>query len=95
MTKTEPKLTPMMKQWHDIKNNNQDKIIFFRLGDFYEMFYDDAIEASKILQITLTKTTQNAMIQAFRIIIFSNGKKNLDQEQSLIEISLTRCLLTS
>ncbi len=47
-------LTPMMKQYFDIKNNHKDKIVFFRLGDFYEMFFDDAITASKVLDITLT-----------------------------------------
>ncbi len=43
-----------MKQYHDIKRNYPDAIVFFRLGDFYEMFGQDAVTASKILQITLT-----------------------------------------
>jgi DNA mismatch repair protein MutS len=47
-------LTPLMKQYHDIKRNYPDTIIFFRLGDFYEMFGQDAVTASKVLQITLT-----------------------------------------
>jgi len=47
-------LTPMMKQYFEIKNQHKDKILFFRLGDFYEMFYEDAITASKELEITLT-----------------------------------------
>ncbi|GAB4535720.1 MAG: DNA mismatch repair protein MutS [Thermodesulfovibrionia bacterium] len=47
-------LTPLMKQYQDIKMNHPDAIVFFRLGDFYEMFGQDAITASKILQITLT-----------------------------------------
>lgn len=47
-------LTPMMKQYLEIKNNNKGSILFFRLGDFYEMFFDDAIETSKLLEITLT-----------------------------------------
>ncbi len=47
-------LTPLMKQYHDIKLNYPDAIVFFRLGDFYEMFGPDAVTASKILQITLT-----------------------------------------
>lgn len=47
-------LTPMMKQYFEIKNNHKDKIVFFRLGDFYEMFFDDALTASKVLDITLT-----------------------------------------
>lgn len=48
------KLTPMMQQYFEIKENYKYCILFFRLGDFYEMFYDDAIIASKELEITLT-----------------------------------------
>jgi len=47
-------MTPMMKQYYEIKKSHQDCILFFRLGDFYEMFEDDAIEACKILGIVLT-----------------------------------------
>ncbi len=49
-----PKVSPMMQQYFDIKDQYEDCILFFRLGDFYEMFYDDAIVASEILEITLT-----------------------------------------
>ena len=48
------KLSPMMQQYMEIKDNYEDSIIFFRLGDFYEMFFDDAIIASRILELTLT-----------------------------------------
>lgn len=48
------KLTPMMKQYLDIKQQYPDTILFYRLGDFYEMFFDDALLASKILNIALT-----------------------------------------
>ncbi len=48
-------LTPMMKQYATIKKQYKDAILFFRLGDFYEMFFDDAITASKELEIALTK----------------------------------------
>ncbi len=47
-------LTPMMQQYMDIKKNYPDEILFFRLGDFYEMFFDDAIVASKAMEVTLT-----------------------------------------
>ena len=47
-------LTPMMRQYLEIKAQYPDAILFFRLGDFYEMFLDDAIKASRILDITLT-----------------------------------------
>jgi len=48
------KLSPMMQQYMEIKEQHQDKILFFRLGDFYEMFFQDALTASKELEITLT-----------------------------------------
>ena len=47
-------LTPMMKQYFEIKAQHEDCILFFRLGDFYEMFYDDAKLASQELELTLT-----------------------------------------
>jgi len=46
--------TPMMQQYLTIKSEYEDAFLFFRLGDFYEMFFDDAIKASQILEITLT-----------------------------------------
>ena len=47
-------LTPMMQQYMETKKQYSDCILFYRLGDFYEMFFDDAITASKELEITLT-----------------------------------------
>lgn len=47
-------LTPMMKQYMETKKQYQDCILFYRLGDFYEMFFEDALTASKELEITLT-----------------------------------------
>lgn len=49
------KLTPMMQQYQAVKNAHPDQILFFRLGDFYEMFMDDALLVSKELELTLTK----------------------------------------
>ncbi|MEA3493825.1 MAG: DNA mismatch repair protein MutS [Candidatus Margulisiibacteriota bacterium] len=46
--------TPMLKQYLSIKERHQDAILFFRLGDFYEMFFDDAVKASKELDLVLT-----------------------------------------
>ncbi|MGK0288860.1 MAG: DNA mismatch repair protein MutS [bacterium] len=48
------KETPMMQQYNQIKSQHADKILFFRMGDFYEMFGDDAVTAAKVLQIQLT-----------------------------------------
>ena len=47
-------MTPMMQQYLQIKEQNKDAILFFRLGDFYEMFFDDAKLVSKELELTLT-----------------------------------------
>ena len=51
--------TPMMEQYLRIKADYPDTILFYRLGDFYEMFFDDAIEAAKLLEITLTTRNKN------------------------------------
>ena len=48
------KVTPMMRQYIEIKQKNKDIIIFFRLGDFYEMFFEDAVNVSRELELTLT-----------------------------------------
>jgi len=50
---TEP-TTPLMQQYHTVKKQHPGALVLFRLGDFYELFYDDAVTASRILQITLT-----------------------------------------
>ncbi len=47
-------MTPMMEQYFEIKNQYKDYLVFYRLGDFYEMFFDDAILASRELELTLT-----------------------------------------
>ncbi len=51
--------TPMMAQYHMIKEDHPGCLLFYRMGDFYELFYDDAITASNILDITLTKRGKN------------------------------------
>ena len=47
-------MTPMMEQYFEIKNQYKDHLLFYRLGDFYEMFFDDAVIASRELELTLT-----------------------------------------
>jgi len=56
------KYTPMMQQYLEIKEDYADAIVFFRLGDFYEMFFDDAILASKVLEIALTSRDAGAKV---------------------------------
>ncbi|HUX39124.1 MAG TPA: DNA mismatch repair protein MutS [Rectinemataceae bacterium] len=53
--------TPMMEQYRKAKEKNRDAVLFFRLGDFYEMFFEDAIEVSALLNLTLTKRQGEAM----------------------------------
>ncbi len=52
--------TPMIKQYHEIKSRHKDSIVFFRLGDFYEMFFDDAKDASSLLDLVLTSRGQDS-----------------------------------
>lgn len=47
--------TPMMEQYRNVKSRYQDAVLFFRLGDFYEMFFEDALEVSALLNLTLTR----------------------------------------
>ena len=47
-------LTPLMEQYWRFKKEHQDAILMFRMGDFYEMFYEDALTASRSLELTLT-----------------------------------------
>ena len=54
MAKSTTELTPMQRQYHDLKERNRDCILFFRLGDFYEMFDEDAKTAARELDLTLT-----------------------------------------
>ena len=54
MATKENELTPMQRQYQQIKEQNQDCILFFRLGDFYEMFNEDAKLAARELDLTLT-----------------------------------------
>jgi DNA mismatch repair protein MutS len=51
----QPQLTPMMQQYMDVKNQHPDCLVFYRMGDFYEMFFEDAVIGSKVLDIALTK----------------------------------------
>lgn len=55
------KLTPAMTQYYDIKEQYKDCILFFRMGDFYEMFDDDAVTAGKALGLTVTSRNKNAL----------------------------------
>src|SRR5260221_5362439 len=53
-------LTPAMRQYHEAKRQYRDAIVFFRMGDFYEMFFEDALVAARALDLTLTSRSKNA-----------------------------------
>jgi DNA mismatch repair protein MutS len=53
-------LTPAMRQYFDAKRQHRDAIVFFRMGDFYEMFYEDALTAARALELTLTSRSKDA-----------------------------------
>ncbi len=55
-----PELTPLMRQYKEVKKSYQEAIVFFRVGDFYEMFFEDAEEAAGILNIALTSRDKNS-----------------------------------
>ncbi len=56
----QPKMTPLMQQYWDIKSQHNDKVVLFRMGDFYEMFHNDAEVAAPILNIALTQRNKKA-----------------------------------
>src|SRR5688572_20237961 len=53
-------VTPAMRQYLDAKRQHRDAIVFFRMGDFYEMFYEDALVAARALDLTLTSRSKDA-----------------------------------
>ena len=63
MAKKDGELTPMMKQFFDLKAKHPDAVMLFRCGDFYETYCEDAITASKILGITLTHRNNGAGVK--------------------------------
>src|SRR4029450_11243091 len=60
MSTTTTAPTPAMRQYLDAKRQYRDAIVFFRMGDFYEMFYEDALVASRALELTLTSRSKDA-----------------------------------
>lgn len=64
MTNPSPKLTPMFEQYLRIKEDYPDALLFYRMGDFYELFFDDAETTARELQIALTCRNPNAELKA-------------------------------
>jgi len=70
----EAKLTPMLRQFVEAKAEGGDSLLFFRMGDFYELFFDDAIEASELLGLTLT--SRDGRSKTSRIPMASSKKSS-------------------
>ena len=68
--KTGIKTTPMMEQFLKLKEAHREYLLFYRMGDFYELFFDDAVKASAALDITLTKPLKPKSVATNR---WSNG----------------------
>ncbi|HEY1435583.1 MAG TPA: DNA mismatch repair protein MutS, partial [Thermoanaerobaculia bacterium] len=64
MSATTPRVTPMLRQYFEMKNRVPDAILLYRMGDFYEMFFDDAREAAPLLGIALTRRHRDSDIEA-------------------------------
>ncbi|MDH3225267.1 MAG: DNA mismatch repair protein MutS, partial [Gemmatimonadota bacterium] len=68
--------TPLMRQWREVKARHRDALVFFRVGDFYELFYGDAEEGSRLLGLTLTSRNNGA---AARVPLAGVPVKALDE----------------
>ena len=68
--------TPLMRQWREVKSQNRDALVFFRVGDFYELFFEDAEEGSRLLGLTLTSRNNGA---AARVPLAGVPAKALDE----------------
>ncbi len=77
------KETPLVKQYQNIKSQYPDTFLFFRLGDFYELFGDDAIEASKLMEVTLTKRQEMPLCGVPYHSATKYIKKLLDKSKSV------------
>lgn len=74
-----PAVTPMMKQWEGMKAQYPDTILLFRMGDFYEMFRDDAVTAARELELTLTAREKNVNAIPMCGVPFHAGERYIAQ----------------
>ena len=68
--------TPLMRQWREVKSRHRDALVFFRVGDFYELFFEDAEKGSRLLGLTLTSRNNGA---AARVPLAGVPAKSLDE----------------
>ena len=78
-TSPPPAVTPMMKQWERMKAQHPDTILLFRMGDFYEMFRDDAVTAARELELTLTAREKNVNAIPMCGVPFHAGERYIAQ----------------
>ena len=103
---TDKPLTPAMRQFHRFKKQHPGCVLFFRMGDFYEMFYDDAVLAHRVLGVTLTQRTEGIpmagvpyhsvegylrrMIQAGHRVAVCEQVEDASQAKGVVERGVTR-----
>ena len=58
------RLTPMLRQYLEVKEEHQDAVLLYRMGDFYELFFEDAVRAAPILEVTLTARNKGSANEA-------------------------------
>ena len=79
--------TPLMKQYFEMKAKHPDAVLLFRVGDFYETFSDDAITASEILGITLTRRA-NGVAQSVELAGFPHHALDTICQNSCVQVSV-------
>src|SRR3546814_5101887 len=84
----DPAVTPMMAQYLEIKAANPDCLLFYRMGDFYELFFDDAAHAAAALDIALTKRGKH---QGGEIPMCGRSGEHTSELQSLMRIWYAVC----
>ncbi|MBL4700032.1 MAG: hypothetical protein JKX85_02140, partial [Phycisphaeraceae bacterium] len=107
-TAKEPKITPAMRQFHDFKEKFPDCVLFFRMGDFYEMLHQDAILANKVLGVTLTQRTKgvpmagvpyhavesymNRMVRAGYRVAYCDQVEDASKAKGVVKRDVTRII---
>ena len=95
-TEKQTPLTPMLRQYHEIKKQYPGTLLFFRLGDFYELFFEDALLGSKEMEITLTARHKDSGISKkwtslSRTLFVAICKNNLERVAIHYQIALLLC----
>ena len=92
MSQASPAHTPMMAQYLNIKREHPEVLLFYRMGDFYELFFDDAVKASAALDIALTKRGKHGGEDGLLVAI-GKGQQFLEGKRGVLALAKARqCL---